>query len=69
MAEELKTYRVTIHEHKIYDSFIPATSWGEAEEIAEEQIVAEDSSKWREDFNAGWIEVGDIYDENDEVVN
>jgi hypothetical protein len=69
MTQDIKTYRVTIHEHKIYDSFIPATSWREAEEIAENQIIEEDSGKWREDFDAGWTEVGDIYNESDEQVN
>jgi hypothetical protein len=67
MAKQL--YRVTIHEHKLYDSFIEAENWREAEELAEDQISEELNSGWREDHNAGWIEVGSIYDENDEEVN
>jgi hypothetical protein len=53
-------YKVTIHEHKIYDSFIEAPNEALAEEAAEEQIIAEETSKWREDYHAGWTEVGDI---------
>ena len=53
-------YKVTIHEHKIYDTFIEAPSQQLAVEEAEDQIVSEDSSKWREDFDAGWIETGDV---------
>jgi len=62
-------YRVTIHEHKIHDSYIEAESWREAEEIAKDQIIEELTSGWREDYNAGWTEVGSIYDENDDQVN
>jgi hypothetical protein len=53
-------YKVTIHEHRIYDSFIEAPSQALAEEAAEEQIIAEDNAKWREDYHANWTEVGDI---------
>lgn len=64
--DKKKLYKVTIHEHRIYDSFIEAVSEEEAEEIAETQIIEEDSGSWREDRNAGWTEVGEIYDESDE---
>ena len=53
-------YKVTIHEHKIYDSFIEAPSQTLAEEVAAEQIINEENSKWREDYHANWTEVGDI---------
>ncbi len=53
-------YKVTIHEHKIYDSFIQAPSQVLAEEVAEEQIISEETTKWREDYHAGWTEVGDV---------
>jgi len=53
-------YKVTIHEHRIYDSYIEAPSQGLAEEVAEEQIINEDNGKWREDHMANWTEVGDI---------
>ena len=64
-----KTYKVTIHQHVIYDAFIRAVSEDEAQEIAEEQIIEQNTVKWREDYNAGWTEVGDIHDvdEEDEV--
>lgn len=58
-------YKVTIHEHKIYDSFVEAPSMAEAEEIAESQIIEEENTTWREDFDAGWIEIGDIVEEED----
>jgi len=53
-------YKVTIHEHRIYDSIIEAPSSLLAEETAEYQITNEESNSWREDFQAGWAEVGDI---------
>ena len=57
---DLNKYKVTIHEHIIYDSYIEATSQDEAEEIAENQIIEEDSSSWIQDFDAAWTETGDI---------
>jgi len=59
-------YKVTIHEHRIYDAFIEAPSQGLAEEVAQEQIVTEDNGKWREDYHAGWTEIGDIEQVEDE---
>ena len=56
----MAVYKVTIHEHKIYDLFVDAPSQQLAIEEAEDQIVAEDTSKWREDYDAGWTEVGDV---------
>jgi hypothetical protein len=53
-------YKVTVHEHKIYDAFVEAPSQQLAIEEVEDQIVSEDNSKWREDFDAGWTEVGDV---------
>lgn len=66
--EKLKQYKVTIHEHIIYDAFITASDEAEAEELAETQIIDEDSAAWREDRNAGWTEIGDIelIDDEDE---
>ena len=57
---ERKIFKVTVHEHIIYDSFIEATSLEEAEEIVENQIIEEDNASWRVDLDAGWIETGDI---------
>jgi len=57
---KLKQYKVTIHEHIIYDAFITASDEAEAEELAETQILDEDTAAWREDRNAGWTELGDI---------
>jgi hypothetical protein len=62
----MAVFRVTIHEHKIYDSYVEASSKDEAEELAETQIIEEDSKLWREDINAGWTEVGEIYDDIEE---
>jgi hypothetical protein len=53
-------YKVTIHEHKIYDAFIEAPTQQLAIEEAENQIVGEENAKWREDYNAGWAEVGEV---------
>ena len=59
-AIAMARYKVTIHEHRIYDSIIEAPSLPLAEEAAEDQITNEESNSWREDFHAGWTEVGDI---------
>lgn len=56
----MKTYKVTIHDHLIYDMYIEAETEGEAEEIAENAIIDGESSTWQLDTNAGWTEVGDI---------
>ena len=52
-------YKVTVHEHKIYDVFVSAPSQQLAVEEVEDQIASEDNGKWREDYHAGWTEVGD----------
>ena len=57
-----KVYKVTIHEHIIYDYMVEAVSEEEAQEIAESVVVEEDRSKWEQDYNAGWIDIGDIED-------
>lgn len=53
-------YKVTIHEHIIYDSFIDAPDQNLAYDIGREQIENEDNTKWQMDPSAGWHEVGDI---------
>ena len=62
-------YKVTIHEHRIYDSFIETVSEADAKEIAENQIFDEDRNKWREDTNAGWIDLGEIELVDEEELN
>ena len=57
-------YRVTIHEHRIYDTYVAADSKEDAEDIAVNAITEDDRSQWTEDVNAGWVEVGEIYDPN-----
>ena len=53
-------YKVTIHEHVIYDTFIEAPSQALAIEAVEEQIVIEDKAQWVEDVMAGWSDIGDV---------
>lgn len=55
----MNVYKVTIHEHKIYETYISAPSQQLAIESGEEQIISEDNLKWREDVNAGWTDVID----------
>ena len=42
-------YKVTIHEHIIYDRYISAPSMQLAIEAVEEEVVSEDKGKWRQD--------------------
>lgn len=56
----MNTYKVTIHDHLIYDMYIEAETEVEAEEIAENAIIDGETSTWQLDTNAGWTEVGDI---------
>jgi hypothetical protein len=59
-------YRVTVHEHIIYDSFVEAENEDIAESLVEEQILEDDKRKWRVDYHAGWTETGEIYLANEE---
>jgi hypothetical protein len=61
-------YRVTIHEHKIYDYVVEASSKQEAEAMAEDTITNGESHLWREDEMAGWTEIGSIYNDSDEEI-
>ena len=56
----MTSYKITIHEHVIYDCFVDAESKMEAEEIVESSIIAYDKSMWSIDEMAGWIDIGDI---------
>lgn len=62
----MSTYRVTIHEHKIHDYIVEASSKQEAEAMAEDSIANDESHLWREDEMAGWTEIGSIYNDSDE---
>jgi hypothetical protein len=64
----MSVYRVTIHEHKIYDYMVEAQSKQEAEAMAEDTITNDESHLWREDELAGWTELGDIYNDSDEEI-
>jgi hypothetical protein len=64
----MATYTVTIHDHIIYDYVIEADSRQEAEARAEESIMNEESHLWRQDMEAGWTEIGEIYNDMDEEV-
>jgi hypothetical protein len=60
----MKPYKVTIHEHLIYDVWVHADSVAEAEELAENTIFEDDRSGWSQDHEACWIDLGTIYDES-----
>ena len=64
----MSTYRVTIHEHIIYDYVIDANSKQEAEARAEESIMNEESHLWKQDYQAGWTEIGSISNDSDEEI-
>ena len=64
----MAVYTVTIHDHIIYDYVIEADSRQEAEARAEESIMNEESHLWRQDVEAGWTEIGEIYNDMDEEV-
>lgn len=53
-------YKVTVHEHKIYETFIDSPEMPLALEIAENQVTEDNRSTWHEDYNAGWTEVSEI---------
>ena len=59
----MSTYRVTIHKHIIYDYVVDASSREEAVSQAEDTIVDDAEHLWREDQNAGWTEIGAVYDD------
>lgn len=56
----MKTYKVTIHDHVIYDMYVEAETEVEAEEIAENAVIDGETSTWQIDETAGWTDVGDI---------
>ena len=61
-------YRVTVHEHVIYDVVVEADSVAEAEELVENSIFEDDRTQWRMDHSAGWVDIGTIYDDSGEEV-
>jgi hypothetical protein len=61
-------YRITIHEHNIYDHWVEAPSKNEAIAIAEEAISDGNDSKWELDQMACWTDIGDIYNEAGEEI-
>jgi hypothetical protein len=63
----MSKYRVTIHEHVISDLVVEADSKQAAVDIAEEHIT-EGYNGWVVDEMAGWIEVGDVYNEDGEEI-
>lgn len=64
----MSLYKVTIHEHVIYDYLLEASSKQEAEAMAEDTITNGESHLWREDEMAGWTEIGDVYNEDGEEI-
>ena len=62
----MSNYKVTVHEHKIYDLWVEANSKEEAEELASDTVIEGDRRLWSLDENASWVELGDIYEEDEE---
>jgi len=58
-------YRVTIHEHLIYDHWVEANDREQAWELSWNTIMEDDSSQWVKDFDACWTEIGDIITETE----
>jgi hypothetical protein len=56
-------YRVTIHDHVIYDYVVDASDKNTAINIAEESIVNEEKHLWTVDEMAGWTDIGSIYND------
>lgn len=50
-------YRVTIKEVVLHEVIVEATSEEKAREVA---YYGDDRENWKEIYDAGWIEVGDV---------
>jgi len=61
-------YRVTMHDHIIYDYWVEADSKQEAIGKAEDSAANDEKHLWTVDEMAGWTDIGDIYDESGEEV-
>lgn len=62
----MQHYKVTIHDHVIYEYLVDAESKSEAIARAEETISNGESHLWKLDEHAGWTDVGEVYNENGE---
>jgi len=60
----MKRYRVTIHEHVIYDYTLEANNREDAVAMAENSISNDETHLWSKDEMAGWTEIGEIYDDS-----
>jgi len=61
-------YKVTIHDHIIYDYIVEADSMQEAINRAEDTITNDESHLWLKDEQAGWTEIGSVYNEDGEEI-
>jgi hypothetical protein len=61
-------YRVTIHDHVIYDYWVEAPSKQDAIGIAEDSIANDEKHLWSVDETANWSDIGDVYNEYGEEV-
>ena len=61
-------YRVTIHDHVIYDYVVDADNKNAAISIAEESVANDEKHLWTIDEVAGWADIGSIYNEDGEEV-
>jgi hypothetical protein len=57
-------YKITIHEHNIYDYMVEASDKNEAIDMAENSIVGDEKHLWTPDEMAGWTEIGSVYNES-----
>jgi hypothetical protein len=64
----MSIYRVSIHEHRIYDYVVEADSKQEAEAMAENTITNDESHLWLEDEMAGWTDIGSVYNEDGDEI-
>ncbi len=64
----MSMYKVTIHDHIIYDYMVEADSLQEAIDRAEDTITNDESHLWVEDEQAGWTEIGSVYNEDGEEI-
>jgi hypothetical protein len=64
----MSSYKVTIHDHVIYDYVVEADSLQEAIDRAEDTITNGESHLWVEDIEAGWTDVGAVYNEDGEEI-
>jgi hypothetical protein len=66
--EVMARYRVTMHDHTIYDYWVEAPDKNTAVAMAEESAANEEKHLWSVDEMAGWTDIGDVYNDVGEEV-